>query len=798
MKDGNGTTLQWTSQQKAILHAPWDKHMCIIAGAGCAKTTTLLGRILTTIQSGVLPQRIMLATFSKDAADEMCARLIHWTGIDVPIVCGTFDAIARRYLKELDEDSFKDCHDVGSYKHAFLHFLQQDWNPASVELLNSIDHVFVDEYQDINNVYHGILEAFAQNNTWITGVGDDAQTIYSWNGSDKHYILNFGAHFHDGHTNKGVETQTFYLTSNFRCSPEILRLANSSIARNMYQMEKQIIACKPSHGQTVDVYAHTSWNHEATTVLPLLKMYHQAKKSIVVLCRNCTNNGPLYFYETQCAKYGIPCVLLEQHRDKRAQMISGCVALSTIHKSKGLEWDVVVVVGCMDKHFPGIDLKKLAQHDEETMEQLEEERRLFYVAATRAKEKLIFAYTDSGNQHICAMTRFLSEIPRQLIKWNYTHASHYVIPTFSVTSTTPLALAQSMEKMIEQLNDSQRLSLNVLMDIHFPIGQVRTQKLHNKQQVPDWVSDTRTSHILEMFGSLVLGRMHGCKQIQEVETLLHNIHLSKQEQKLFDKYKPQMESLMKKRPQVLSCDMVTKVEPADTININRLCYRLCRTPSSCTTVATNSKLPKDARNRFAYAYECFQSDMHWATLLSHIYLLSWCKQALHGRTSFLYEDNNTFVERANSLLSFCKHLQHYIIPDDAQIDLHSTYKMDNITDIIPLIYTREGKCVQFYVFVQEHDGLTRSQYILLVMHALARQQSTGSACNEIHVYFPQSGTLSVIPMNACDANTCSLVWSQWKALLQGKCIQRVHKDTRPIIQIKTTTWKESIAMDMQD
>jgi DNA helicase-2/ATP-dependent DNA helicase PcrA len=65
--------------------------------------------------------------------------------------------------------------------------------------------------------------------------------------------------------------------------------------------------------------------------------------------------------------------------DKRA------VVLSTIHQAKGLEWSVVFIIGLRDGHFP--HHKSL-----ENPRELEEERRLFYVAVTRAKNELNLLY----------------------------------------------------------------------------------------------------------------------------------------------------------------------------------------------------------------------------------------------------------------------------------------------------------------------------------------------------------------------------------------------------------------------
>jgi len=61
------------------------------------------------------------------------------------------------------------------------------------------------------------------------------------------------------------------------------------------------------------------------------------------------------------------------------------LTLSTIHSAKGLEWNTVIITNCLDGRFPSIS----SAYDPSS---LEEERRLMYVAATRAKERLIITY----------------------------------------------------------------------------------------------------------------------------------------------------------------------------------------------------------------------------------------------------------------------------------------------------------------------------------------------------------------------------------------------------------------------
>ena len=92
--------------------------------------------------------------------------------------------------------------------------------------------------------------------------------------------------------------------------------------------------------------------------------------------------------------------------------------LSTIHQAKGLEFDVVFIIMLCDGLFP-------SERSLKTREGEEEERRLMYVAITRARNELYLSYPvvratpgGSGN-FIQRPSRFLEEIPKDLIEeWN--------------------------------------------------------------------------------------------------------------------------------------------------------------------------------------------------------------------------------------------------------------------------------------------------------------------------------------------------------------------------------------------
>jgi len=94
------------------------------------------------------------------------------------------------------------------------------------------------------------------------------------------------------------------------------------------------------------------------------------------------------------------------------------IRLSTIHQAKGLEFDVVFVIMLCDGLFP-------SARSMESADGLEEERRLFYVSVTRAKNELYLSYpllrAGYGNMGVTMQqpSRFLEEVPKELMdEWN--------------------------------------------------------------------------------------------------------------------------------------------------------------------------------------------------------------------------------------------------------------------------------------------------------------------------------------------------------------------------------------------
>ncbi len=96
--------------------------------------------------------------------------------------------------------------------------------------------VLVDEYQDVNRLQADIVDSLGAVHRNVLVVGDDAQSIYAFRGAEVETILRFPERYPDAVTHK--------LTVNYRSTPQILALANASIAKNERQFRKDLRAVR--------------------------------------------------------------------------------------------------------------------------------------------------------------------------------------------------------------------------------------------------------------------------------------------------------------------------------------------------------------------------------------------------------------------------------------------------------------------------------------------------------------------------------------------------------------------------
>jgi DNA helicase-2/ATP-dependent DNA helicase PcrA len=102
------------------------------------------------------------------------------------------------------------------------------------------EHILVDEYQDTNKLQAEIVDLLAVRHRNVMVVGDDAQSIFAWRGAEWTNIYEFPQRY--------PEARQYRLEQNYRSTPEIIGLANVSIASNRKQFPKTLRAVRPSLG----------------------------------------------------------------------------------------------------------------------------------------------------------------------------------------------------------------------------------------------------------------------------------------------------------------------------------------------------------------------------------------------------------------------------------------------------------------------------------------------------------------------------------------------------------------------
>ena len=383
------TTLNFTygsvslnPEQYAVVSAEALVHQRILASAGSGKTTTIAARIAWLLTKGdVLPEQIVLLTFSRNSARDMLGRVRRLVG-HVDIWSGTFHALASDVLSQIGG--------MGAMGHllmidelpvCWLKWLKTKKGRKWVE---SIRYIVVDEFQDINRIQWELIEAIRHIGCHSIIVGDDAQNIYTWRGSSAHFLLDYQKYV--------PLVQDYQLKINYRSTEAIVAVVNRLMLRIPTLEWKEDMIAHTKGGQKPEVLYFNRINDEGTWIAKKIKEYRKVfNGTIAVLSRN---NGALNQMEEIFAHNGIKTRFLSSEGSLESD--NTFVDLTTFHGSKGLEWDVTFLISLNDDLLPS----------RKTSEEVLGERRLFYVACTRARKYMFFTY--HGNER--TISRFIREI----------------------------------------------------------------------------------------------------------------------------------------------------------------------------------------------------------------------------------------------------------------------------------------------------------------------------------------------------------------------------------------------------
>lgn len=146
------------------------------------------------------------------------------------------------------------------------------------DFLPSIKYIFFDEYQDVNPIQNYILKQFNESNIMV--VGDDAQAIYNFRGSDIKYIWDFTKDFENG--------KEFLLETNYRSSEQIVNFCQDIIKQNSHQFKKNVKPFNTDKGNKPKIISFSSEKEQYLWVVNDIKekISNGVKlKDIVILSR---------------------------------------------------------------------------------------------------------------------------------------------------------------------------------------------------------------------------------------------------------------------------------------------------------------------------------------------------------------------------------------------------------------------------------------------------------------------------------------------------------------------------------
>jgi DNA helicase-2/ATP-dependent DNA helicase PcrA len=306
----------------------------------------------------------------------------------------------------------------------------------------------VDEYQDVSPLQQRLLNMWLGNREDICVVGDAAQTIYSFAGASSQFLLGFSHRF--------PKAPVVRLTRGYRSTPEIIEMANRILKEGSSHTDHELTSVN-ERGEELVLRAFSTTQGEVKAVVDAIAALDKTHSDIAILAR--TNNG-LDPFESALKARGIETQLKNSERFfdrvevrdamrviRSASVLPGeggdwlsdlesvlrpfgeadyvraflnlaksmkdggapslraflreledraeqnnpptlpGVVLSTLHAAKGLEWDHVFLVNVNDGILP-------------LGEEIEEERRLFYVGLTRAKQRVHLSYSGAPSEFL--------------------------------------------------------------------------------------------------------------------------------------------------------------------------------------------------------------------------------------------------------------------------------------------------------------------------------------------------------------------------------------------------------------
>ena len=335
--------MKFNVRQRKVIYAEEPKILCL-ACASSGKTATLTERVRVLVkEKNVSPEKIVAISFTNMAADEMRRRL---GDVSNGMFIGTIHSYANKiclenniptqqYIEEEDFDRIlKKALTLPRHKYP------------------KVEHLLIDECQDLCPIEYEFIQKIPTNNIFFCG--DDRQNIYGFKNATDRFLKDM---YND------PEYKKYYLVDNYRNAPNIIEFADQIIKTGL---SPKSVPVKVKNGDIVEESFA-----EALEELKEIQNYG----NWFILTRS---NKELAAAQDILNENDIPNVSfkkgeLENNDQLDELMNSDKVKVLTIHQAKGCERNNVIVIGAKKYN--------------------EEERKIAYVAATRAKNALYWCPT---------------------------------------------------------------------------------------------------------------------------------------------------------------------------------------------------------------------------------------------------------------------------------------------------------------------------------------------------------------------------------------------------------------------
>jgi superfamily I DNA/RNA helicase len=316
-----------------------------------------------------------------------------------------------------------------------------------IEISKSYRYILIDEYQDLNILSDIIIKKIDYGRGNITYAGDDDQSIYRFNGGDSTNLLSFDLFYPSG--------KIFLLQSNYRSNETIINFSNNIIKKIDFRYPKLMIPGNNTKNNTKNItgdlqlknfylnfiktyaYNFSIYNKSATNNWILINKKMEPKNSVyydfinLINFKNYTdeiefninlliallNSGFKTAILTRTIKEEIEYkkflkyyMKMPSKNNLNSKYIKNAF-IGTIHKSKGMEFNSVILSNFSSANFPKTDrinnnfeiehpFGSFYRLQSNNYKNIDDERRLFYVGATRAKDIIFITYTGDKSVFI--------------------------------------------------------------------------------------------------------------------------------------------------------------------------------------------------------------------------------------------------------------------------------------------------------------------------------------------------------------------------------------------------------------